>query len=118
MAVQQVQKGATANLSFSIRDSSRVLINADAMPTVTGIQLSGAATTTTGITIVQQQDPTPANITGRYYAKIANTTTTGWTDLATGEIQLSATIGGVTCTEELKFIVRAATFYTPYIDVD
>ncbi len=118
MGQLQILKGATANLPFSTRDASRNLVNADSLPTITGVQVSGSAIATTGFSIVQQQDQTPANITGRYYARITNTVTSGFTDRATGEIQISATIGGVTCTEEIKFVVVAASSATPYIDVD
>jgi len=117
MSQQQILKGATAKLSFCTRDANRVLVNADTTPTITGAQLSGSAIATTGMSITQQQDSTPANITGRYYVTITNTVTSGWSDLATGEVQISATIGGTVCTEEIKFLVRAASASTPYIDV-
>lgn len=118
MASFEIQKGATANIPFATRAADRTLVNADSTPTITGAQLSGDPIATTGFTIVQQQTAVPANITGRYYIRIPNTVTAGWADRATGQVQISAVIGGVTCTEEVNFVTYALTSSSPFIDVN
>jgi hypothetical protein len=118
MSAYELLKGATANIPFSTRGADRVLANADSLPTVTGAQLSGAPIATTGFSIVQQQTSVPANITGRYYVQITSVVTGAWADRATGQVQISAVIGGFTVTEEINFLVTAASTATPYIDVN
>lgn len=116
---EKVIKGQTANVPFATRQSDRSLVNADTLPTITGAQLAGSAIATTGMSIVQQQDAVPANITGRYYVRILNTTTAPWADKATGLVMLSATIAGAVCTEEINFFVEAPTqANSPYIDTN
>jgi len=118
MAQRQILKGSTARLSFSIRDYDRSLKTPDALPTITGAQLGGSAIATTGWTVAQQLDTTPANITGRYYVIIPNTVTSGWSLGVTGEVQIQATVGGVVCPEEIQFVVFTNPTQIPYIDVD
>lgn len=118
MAAYEILKGSTANLPFSTRGADRSLAAPDSIPTITGAQLGGNAIATTGFSVVQQQDQVPANITGRYYVRILNTTTSGWADGATGQVHLSATIGGTTVTEEINFRVTAIAAQMPYIDVN
>jgi hypothetical protein len=118
MSAYELLKGATANIPFSTRNRERVLTSADSTPTITGVQLDGTAIATTGFSIVQQQDQTPANITGRYYIRITSVVTGAWTDRSTGQVQLAATIGGFTATEEVNFLVVAGSTAVPYIDVN
>jgi hypothetical protein len=95
-----------------------VLTDADSTPAITGVQLGGEPIATTGFSVVQQQTSVPANITGRYYVRITSGVTGAWTDRATGQVQLSATIGGFTATEEINFLVVAGSTAVPYIDVN
>jgi hypothetical protein len=118
MSAYEILKGGTANIPFATRGLDRALVNADSLPTVTGAQFAGTAIATTGISVVQQQDQTPANITGRYYIRITNTVTAAWADRGTGQVQISAVIGGITVTEEINFIVVAASTAMPFIDVN
>jgi hypothetical protein len=113
----EILKGGTANIPFATKERDRSLINADSLPTITGAQFAGAAVATTGMSIVQQQDSVPANITGRYYVRITNTITAGWADRGTGQIHVSAVIGGITVPEEINFVVIAASSAMPFIDV-
>jgi len=118
MAFYDILRGSTANLPFATRAGDRTLVNADSIPTITGAQRNGSAIATTGMSIIQQQDQTPANITGRYYLRILNTTTSGWSDGDTGQVQISATIGGITCTEEMNYRVFTNSPALPFIDAN
>lgn len=111
-------KGANAYFDFAIRDAEGTLAAPESLPTITGAQLNGTAIATTNMTVVQAQDSTPANITGRYYVRVASTVTTGWADGDTGVIYISATINGYTRTEEIRFRVTAIAAQRPYIDVN
>lgn len=114
----KILKGSTANIPFATRDVNRALVNADSTPTITGAQKNGSAIATTGMSIVQQQDSTPANITGRYYVRITNTVTGTWSDGDSGQVQITATIGGIVCTEELNYLVYTIGAQLPFIDVN
>lgn len=118
MAAYEILRGSTANLPFATRASDRTLVNADSLPTITGAQRNGSAIATTGMSIVQQQDSVPANITGRYYARITNTVTGTWSDGDSGQIQIQAVIGGLTVTEEINFRVYTLVNQLPFIDVN
>ena len=108
-----IAKGTNAFLPFSVKSAGQALVNADALPTIANIQVSGVSTTLTGTSIAQQQDAVPANLTGRYRVIIP---TTAIALEAQVEVHIQAVVGGATVTESLQFIVVERTAGMPYID--
>lgn len=111
--MRNVNKGVVAILPFNVYNASSVLVNADVVPTIERIMVNGEITNVTGSTIEQQQDATPANITGRYQAKVP-TVDLNFNDQV--QVQIQVTVDGVTLREDLTFIVTNTPDARPRID--
>ena len=110
---RDIAQGTVAVLPFSTRTSQGVLVDADATPTITNIQVNGADQNIAGATIAQQQDSVPANITGRYAASVPTTTLSANDQV---EVHISATIDGVARTASLCFTTVERSAGMPTID--
>lgn len=111
--MRNVNKGVLAVLPFNIYNANQVLTNADSVPTIERIVVNGSVINVTGAVIEQQQDSTPANITGRYQAKVPTV------DLAFNDqvqVQIVVVVDGVTIREDLTFTVINTPDARPRID--
>lgn len=109
----EVNKGVTAVLPFKVRNAAGTLANATSLPTIKRIMVNGTLTVVAGALIEQQQDATPANITGRYQIKVPTA------DLASGvqvQVQIEAVIDGVTLDGDIEFSVVNTTENRPRIE--
>jgi len=108
-----VNKGVTAILPFNIFDASGALKNATSLPIIKRVMVNGAITTVASTSVEQQQDATPANITGRYQVKIP-TSSMAFNDQV--QVEVEATIDGVTLADDLMFTVINSAESRPRID--
>ncbi len=111
--MRQINKGVTAVLPFNVYNATGALVNATAAPTIKRIMVNGAVHDIAGVVIEQQQDATPANITGRYQAKVPSTTL-NYNDQI--QVQIEVEVDGVTLSDDLQFTVVNAPESRPRID--
>lgn len=108
-----VNKGITAVLPFEIYDATGILANATTPPIIRRIMVNGTITTIAGTSVEQQQDATPANITGRYQAKIPTATLAANDQV---QVQIEATVNGMTVPGDLNFSVTDVAAGRPRIE--
>jgi len=111
--MRQINKGVTACLPFNVYSATGALVNATTLPTIKRTMVNGAITAIAGAVIEQQQDATPANITGRYQAKVP-TATLNFNDQV--QVQIEVAVDGVTLSDDLQFTVMNAPESRPRID--
>lgn len=115
----QIPKGVDAYLPVSIYDASRQLANIDEVsPGVPNAQIrhvmvNGTIQNIAGVQFVQQQDSTPAKITGRYQIKVP-TANLNYNDQV--QIHFRVVVNGFTLDEDTKFLIVNQPAALPYID--
>lgn len=95
---QNVQKGTIGNVAIvTLTTAGGSRVDADALPTVVGMHVNGVAVDPTtvayAVAITQEQDQTPAVITGRYSLEFDSTPFAKGDQI---EFDVAAVIGGVT----------------------
>lgn len=108
---------ATHIVPLLAKDSGGQLVNADSLPTVLNVQKNGADASESAVTIVQAQDDTPANITGKYLIS-CDLSGTGLNVLANDQIVVTvqATIEGTVATAVKSFTVASMSGNAPSIE--
>ncbi len=115
-----VNKGVTAILPFNLYNANGQLADADVLdpvadnPVVVRIMVNGEITTVTGVTIEQQQDSTPAAITGRYQCLVP-TSDLAFNDFV--QVQIKVVRDGMTLNRDLTFSVTNDAAASPRIEI-
>ena len=97
---EPIQKGSIASTLLHCQDSAGDAVNADATPTVSHVYVNAAAAATTGFTMAQAQDQTPANVVGSYFLSFP---TASYAKGDQVDVTVEAVIAGVTVRKSYHF---------------
>lgn len=106
----EINKGVDAIMPLGVLDADGNPTAPTATPVIDRIMVNGVQTTVSGATVTQQQDATPANITGWYTVRVP---TSALAYNAQVVVHLSATVSGKVCRIQKMFIVTSDIAATP-----